>query len=723
MKINPKIQFLALSATIKNADEVAEWIGAIPITTDWRPVPLKEGVFCKGEIRFKDGTIRIVQARTGNPVVDIAMEVVKQGGQALIFTETRKAAVETGRKFIPLLRKEISSTERRALKLLAEKVRTAGEKTALNEALAEQISSGSGFHHAGLTSAHRRIVEKAFKEHRVKILAATPTLAAGVNLPARVVIIASHERYEPGYGRYPISVLEYKQFCLPHDTMIVLGDGSKLPIGEIVEERVNAKILSFSDHHGLTTASITDYFEREARRLVEVRTDIAGTLTATPEHPILALGPNERLQWKPIRSVSCGDLLVYAKRLEEGWSSLAWAKVTGVVIKSLESPINVYNLSIMGTETYLASSFVVHNCGRAGRPRYDDLGEAILIARTDEEREYLMETYVFSEPERLWSKLGSERELRPHLLATVATGFAHTEDELHKFFKSTLFARQYGPGTIRSKIDKILRYLQKEDMLRSENGRITATEFGRRVSELYIDPVSAVVIRDGLYSRAKRMTELSFLQLIAKTPDAAPRLYPRRGEEGLLDAFAREREDELIFPIPDPGDSAGISYEEFLAELKYARVMLAWIEEESEDNILSTYRVEPGDLLRLCEISDWLLYSTQELARLFSQRDLIRSITELRLRVRKGVKKDIIPLAQLEGIGRIRARALFNAGFKTIADLRRADVNDLIRIPMIGVKVAKRIKEQVGGLISFDEWKILTGKSEETLDQSLLTDF
>ncbi|HYV99836.1 MAG TPA: DEAD/DEAH box helicase, partial [Candidatus Acidoferrum sp.] len=54
LEINPNIQVIALSATIKNAAEMAKWLNAKPITTEWRPVPLREGVYYNGEVQFKD---------------------------------------------------------------------------------------------------------------------------------------------------------------------------------------------------------------------------------------------------------------------------------------------------------------------------------------------------------------------------------------------------------------------------------------------------------------------------------------------------------------------------------------------------------------------------------------------------------------------------------------------------------------------------------------------
>jgi len=573
-KLNPSLQALALSATVKNAAEVAEWIAASAITTEWRPVPLKEGVYSPNEIHFKDGSSRIVQPITGNPVLDISLQIIQEGGQALLFTETRRSAVEAGRRAASVLAKAISQRDLRSCEIVARRIRSSGEKTRLSEVLAEQVARGTGFHHAGLHGAHRKIIEDAFREGRIRILAATPTLAAGVNLPARLVVITSHERYQAGYGRYPITVLEYKQFC-----------------------------------------------------------------------------------------------------------------------------------------------------GRAGRPKYDEYGEAVLIAQTDEERDVLFDNYVNAEPERLWSKLGVEKVLRPHVLSTIATGFAHTDEGLKDFFASTFYAHQYGPRAINSRLVDILSFLAKEEMVEYDGQELAATRFGRRVSELYIDPASAVIIRDGLYRRAASLTDFSYLHLIARTPDIAPRVYPRRGEDEKLAAIASERADEFMCETPDElAGSLDLNYEDFLSEVKTAAVLLDWVDEVSEDTILNAHRVEPGDLMRLVQIADWLLYSTHELAELFGHKDLRRSLTQLRLRVEKGAKADLIPLLSLQGVGRVRARALYNAGLKTTENIRRASPAQLAEIPFIGTKLAKKIKEQAGGLIKSEEWEELRSAHDET-EQSLLTEY
>jgi helicase len=336
-----------------------------------------------------------------------------------------------------------------------------------------------------------------------------------------------------------------------------------------------------------------------------------------------------------------------------------------------------------------------------------------------------MENYLCADPEKIWSKLSVERVLRPHVLSTIATRFAHTEESLYHFFSRTFHAHQYDLKMLRKKVGRILEFLVKEEMIEIDDGKLSASRFGKRVSELYIDPLSAVIIRDGLYDRPKKLSEISLLQLVAHTPDMAPRLYPRGKESERLTAYSQEHSDELIFKSPEPYSSIvpyEQDYDDFLSELKCVAVIADWIEEFSEDHILDNHKVEPGDLLRLTQTAEWLIYATNELAKLFQHKDLQNTLNNLRTRVQSGIKQELVELVSLEGVGRVRARMLFNSGFRNIGDLKRASLSSLTSIPTIGMSVAKRIKDQVGGKLKVEEWEAL--KKGYSLDeQKLLTEY
>ncbi len=570
MDLNPKLQILALSATVRNADEIAEWLEAGAITTEWRPVKLIEGVSFGDQAEFNDGSSIEIGEADNNPAINFALNIISQGGQALIFAETRRRTVAFARKAAKAVNKGLSSQSKRSLKTVSEKILSAGEKTRISNLLADLVSHGVAFHHAGLKAQHRKIIEDAFKQRKLKIISSTPTLAAGVNLPARRVIISSYRRYEPGYGWYPISVLEYKQMS-----------------------------------------------------------------------------------------------------------------------------------------------------GRAGRPKYDKIGEALLIAKNTDEQDYLMNSYVLAKPERIWSRLAKESVLRSHVLATLASDFANSEQGLFDFFNRTLHAHQYGSRNIEELVSTVLKFLYREKMVEVDRSYLKATNFGRRVSELYIDPISGVIFRDGLYGRAKVLTELSFLHMICHTPDLYPKHYPRSKEMKNLVTFMEVHKDEFMFEVPTEWDDR-VRYESFLGEVKSALILDAWNNEVSEDNIIEKFSVEPGDLFRLVDSAKWLLHAAHKIARLFGHKDLFPKISELEVRTESGVKKELVPLVRLAGIGRVRGRMLFNAGLKTIEDLKKAQLNRLMEIPYIGPKMAKNIKEQIGGFVKKEDWDRL---KENEFDQKLLSDY
>ena len=572
MQINPDTQLLVLSATIKNVGELADWLKAISVTTEWRPVTLREGVIINDEIHFKDGGAQKIENSAKNPTLNMAVYTVKSGNQALAFAGTRRNSISLAKKVAAKIKPHISKPLKRSLNQLAEQILATGERTRLGEQLAEVVRSGAAFHHAGLSGGHRKIIEKSFKEGKIKVLTATPTLAIGMNLPARVVIINEYRRYEPGYGYYPIPVLEYKQMA-----------------------------------------------------------------------------------------------------------------------------------------------------GRAGRPRYDKFGDSILVAKTEDERDYLMENYILAETEQIWSKLAVEKILRSHVLATIASDFAHSEQGIYEFFGKTFYAHQYDARAIKAVIQKSLGFLYTEKMIEQDKNNLLATPFGRRVSELYIDPLTGVTIRDALTNRADHITDVSFLHMISRTPDMYPKLRPYNTEMDNLQFFIEDHQNEFMFDLPDPWMDR-IGFEEFLGEAKMALVLDSWMNETTEDQMIEKFKVQPGDLYRLISNAKWLVHASHELASLFKHKDLLQQLSRLTIRIEKGVKPELLSLVSLKGIGRARARVLFNSGIKTIDNIKTVPVSKLVGLPLIGAKVAQKIKKQVGSSVEIQEMQSLNPKSK-TKKQRSLTDF
>jgi helicase len=232
MRINPKMQVLGLSATVANAREVAAWLGADLVESRWRPVELKEGVICDGILNFPGETVSIPSSR--DDLVDLVRDTMNQGGQILIFESSRRNAEATAAKLARVVSKmtEKSSQGQNPGEgkgqsqaqgqqgpgrspdgtRLFEKVLATGESET-GKKLAECVRSGVAFHHAGLLSEQRAIVENGFRAGEIKVIASTPTLAAGLNLPARRVLIRSYKRYEGARGMVAIPVMEYRQMA------------------------------------------------------------------------------------------------------------------------------------------------------------------------------------------------------------------------------------------------------------------------------------------------------------------------------------------------------------------------------------------------------------------------------------------------------------------------------------------------------------------------------
>jgi helicase len=539
-----KPQIIGISATVSNSDQVADWLRCEPIQSNWRPTELIEGVYDYAKVTMNNGTnfqinnIGITDNSTG-AIMSLAMDsITNDGGQSLVFAETRKRTVSLAKKTSQIMPKFLNKSSKLSAQKTGVEILKEGNDTELDRTLSSTVTKGVGFHHAGLGIKSRQIVENAFRNGIIKILFATPTLAAGVNLPARRVVITSVFRYDSEYGgNVPLSILQYKQLC-----------------------------------------------------------------------------------------------------------------------------------------------------GRAGRPAYDKYGEAIIVADSRSNPEDLYNHFVLGVPEPIVSQLMNERALRVHVLGIIASRPKILKSELLYFFEETFLAKYHGNQSISLEIDSLLLYLRDEGLIIMRDDLLMPTRFGKRISLLYIDPKTGIHFKKNLDSYNGNKFEnhgTNFLYWISDCYDFYPKLTLRQNE---IEYFERIFEKHKL-------SSYGLSNYDY--SLKNLIILLEWIDESSEAKLNEKIGVEPGDLHRMVETTYWLSYCLYEIAKLIGRKDLLPEINILRLRTKHGIKLELIPLIQLEGIGRIRARSLYRAGITDVTKIDKISESKLGSIPKIGVNLARKLKKQI----------------------------
>ncbi|MBX0295857.1 ATP-dependent DNA helicase [Haloarcula nitratireducens] len=595
-RLNPDLQTVALSATIGNADELAGWLDAELVDSDWRPIELQKGVHYGQALHLEDGqqkrlAVQNNEKATAAVVRDTLQDdyddegnLKEEGGSSLVFVNSRRNAEAAAGRLANTVRPHLTDEERTQLADVAAEIRDVSD-TETSDDLADAVADGAAFHHAGLARGHRELVEDAFRDRLVKVVCATPTLAAGVNTPSRRVVVRDWRRYDgTAGGMQPLSVLEVHQMM-----------------------------------------------------------------------------------------------------------------------------------------------------GRAGRPGLDPYGEAVLVANSHDELDELFERYVWADPEPVRSKLAAEPALRTHILATVSSGFARSREGLLEFLEQTLYASQTDEsGRLESVTDDVLTYLERNGFLEIDGGELDATSLGHTVSRLYLDPMSAAEIIDGLehwqrhagdadsgtdereaaeggFTTASELADeataeasgdtdpdeisaLGLYHLVSRTPDMY-QLYLRSGDREEFEMELYEREDELLGPTPSEFEDS--RFEDWLSALKTARLLEDWAEEVDEETITERYGVGPGDIRGKVETAQWLLGAAESLADEVDA-DVARAVSEARIRVEHGVREELVELAGVRGVGRKRARRLFEAGIADRAQLRDAAKPVVLAALRGRRKTAENVLENAG---------------------------
>ncbi|TGZ83491.1 P-loop containing nucleoside triphosphate hydrolase protein [Ascodesmis nigricans] len=194
------IQIIGMSATLANVDVMAKWLRAHFYNCTFRPIPLAEHIVFKDEIQTYDGWVvgriepssdkRLKDPFT-NALVSLSCRPVREGHGVLVFCESKFKCEHLAQlisDFTPTVDDLPQKTVDQRYDLLRE-LATGVMGTGVDPTLEKTIPRGVAFHHAGITTEERDLIAKAYEEGVVKLICCTPTMAAGVNLPARRVVI------------------------------------------------------------------------------------------------------------------------------------------------------------------------------------------------------------------------------------------------------------------------------------------------------------------------------------------------------------------------------------------------------------------------------------------------------------------------------------------------------------------------------------------------------
>ncbi len=539
--------------------------------------------------------------------IKLAIETIAQNKQAIVFCASRASAEKTAEDIAAKIHMQQNEAKEHAISMSEKCVKVVSPATKQCKRLAKMLNKQIAFHHSGLHSKQKETIENEFKEGNIKIICATPTLAAGLSLPVFRVICKSLKRFSGRFGMNWIPVLEYLQMA-----------------------------------------------------------------------------------------------------------------------------------------------------GRAGRPEYEKFGEAIAIARNEGDKEEIYQRYVCGEPEEIYSKLNVEPVLRMYLLSLIASGIIKDKVQMSEFFEETFWAHQFGDmDELEEIMQRMLKLLEEwefivvgdvkeTDSLKTRNKnkekkqeginnannlftsaleivskkeknakvqetknsqatKLHATRLGRRISELYLDPLTANHLINcldkaqyWLESTKEKVTEkeatnFSYLQAIANTLEMRPLLRIKSKEQKEYENILLQHYEELLQEEPDVFD---LEYSDFMNSIKTTEFFNKWINEVGEDKLLEEMGIRPGEIRVKLEIANWLLYSCSEISKVLNYKTQLSSLQKLKTRVKFGVREEILPLLKIKGVGRARARKLYLHKFKTISDLKLASQTDLGAL--LGPRIAASIKEQLG---------------------------
>jgi len=323
--------------------------------------------------------------------------------------------------------------------------------------------------------------------------------------------------------------------------------------------------------------------------------------------------------------------------------------------------------------------------GRAGRPEHDAYGTGIIVARSEDAFEEINERYIQGELERIESRFSAET-MTEQILATIVGG-AQRMEQILDFLNSTFYAYQNtgGMDSVKEEMEDILTDLSKKGFIdiEQDGDKIRATPFGTLSSRLYLSTNSALELRDGIrvlseMEKEGRVTVSDFdlLLLLCRCEE----VISLNVKDAMEIACSLSDNLEWIYN----GTHA----------LGSAIVANAWIDELTYFELKDKFGAYPGEIHNNIYTQGWIAYASSRIAEYLREERMYVRLCALHDRIKQGVKPELLGLVSIKGVGRVIARGLYAAGFRTPRDVAKASITQLEKVHGVGTKRAAKLKEE-----------------------------
>ncbi|MHA2036250.1 MAG: DEAD/DEAH box helicase [Promethearchaeota archaeon] len=645
---NPQI--IGLSATIANPQFFNSWLTSLGnqttlIISEKRPVPLHYKIEVT---QNKDSTIK-----------RIVKSVLNDKGQILIFLNKRKTAQKIAQNLKDIVKKFMEESELKVCKAVAKRLTSI---KGANRDLHKVISHGIAFHHAGLLARERKAIEDNYRKRIIKIICCTTTLSAGINTPARVVILRDFKKYITsgyniknfsGYHENGDGFSYFKSFS-SNEVFQILGRAGRPGLDSVghgiilvkdIDEKMWVEDNYFASPH-LKDIMLPQYSDLHSR---------LNKIYILKEQVLLRIFEEKAITIEKLKEFFEKTYFWYSishkmKEQKIPIEQLLMIKeITPVNILKLHSnPQKVLELKAQQHEIkltkcvnttlagYIKTTFGVYSC------QFDiDSGIQCSCGFKNGISDNFSGDNEFA------------FEFCNHITSFLLFLIAFPDSNVQKYVEDVI------PQSIKNQY--IINYLFEKGLIVSKSdGTIKCSQFGKLIIRLYLYPSSGVMIRSKL-ENAKLST---FKDLIKEAYEVLKSEY-------------KVRDYKMLEPV------------------------LEWTDEEPIDHILDRYNIMAGDLFGVRDNLERIINFIGIIASSLSTHgvDLYDKLTKvaemaetLKIRIHYGIREELFDLVlRLNDVARVRARVLYNAGYHTTSQVKKENPYIIHQKTGLGINLCKKI--------------------------------